>query len=45
MGEHLLKESFRNLFSIALDPSAFLVDVYDITGSIWIPRFRRNLND
>lgn len=45
MREVPLKESFRRLYSLALDPLDRVVDLFDELGEIWGPRIQINLND
>lgn len=41
----LLKESFRILYGLSIDPLDKVVDWFDFLGNIWVPRLRKNLND
>lgn len=45
MGKVPFKDSFENLFSLALDPSGLVVDSFDVLSNSWVPRLCRNLND
>lgn len=45
MGNVQLKESFTSLFSLVEDSTIPMAELYDVLGSIWVPRLRRNPND
>lgn len=45
MGEVPLKEAFRSLYGLALEPDGLVEGSYDFEGNIWIRKLRRNLND
>lgn len=40
-----MKVSFRNLYSLVVDPKGWVWDSFDVDGNIWSLRLRRNLND
>lgn len=45
IGEVPLKTTFKNIYSLAVEPKGRVVDSYDVNGNIWNPGLRRNLND
>lgn len=45
LGEATLRESFGSLISLVEDPLVLVVDCFDSSSNIWMPRFHRNLND
>lgn len=45
IGDRPLREAYRNLYSLAMDPMDRVSNVFDEESSIWRPRMLRNLND
>ena len=45
MGESPLKDAFKVLFGMALDPDGIVGVSFNFKRNIWIPRLHRNLND
>lgn len=45
MGDGLLKESFRTIYGLIIDPLDKVVDCFDFLGNIWAPRLHKNFND
>lgn len=45
VGEVPLKDSFRSLFSLAIDPKEFVVNTFDDGGNVWMLRLHRDLNE
>lgn len=43
VGESPLKEEFSGLFSLVTGKKATAADSFDFEGSVWNPRFRRNI--
>lgn len=45
MGEVPLNIDFRSLSLLAVDPKVSVADSFDTRRNVWVPRFRRDLND
>lgn len=45
VGEAPLKVSFGSLYCLAVDSRAFVVESFDELINIWMPCYKKNLND
>lgn len=45
VGEVPLRESFRILYSLAVDPMVSVAELFDTVFNSWMSRLCRNLND
>lgn len=45
MREFLLRESFRTLYFLVVDPRVSVTNYFDVLGNIWMLSIHRNLND
>lgn len=44
-GEVSLNMTFKSLSLLAVDPRASVANFFDIGENVWLPKFRRDLND